>query len=339
MSEESLLKARTYSARFLEPGVCKYHDEMIMIPTENLMDIANSFKGSPVCIDHQDLHLMNGEERTEKTVGYVGRVYKGEDGWAWCDYTIDKKKAVDLIEGGCFVSCAYTPTESGNGGTYHNISYDRKILAGEALHLALVDNPRYEGANIIENSKEKKTMKKLFKLLNSKKENRDIHEIDGENTFFEVKDGSEKSAAELIAFYNAKQDEDKKKDMDADKKQNAEDSDDEYEMDGEKVKVSEMAKSHKASKAKKNAEEEIEKKEWKENETKDQEKADKKDKAEDKKENSADVLENKLGEDSFQKLENARFSAKADAPKSNYMSDATKFAAGSAIYGSKSKAK
>lgn len=55
---------------------------------------------------------------------------------------------------GWSVSCAYDYTKADtSGGTENNIPYDIEFLDGEFNHLALVDNPRYEGANIVFNSK------------------------------------------------------------------------------------------------------------------------------------------------------------------------------------------
>lgn len=40
-----------------------------------------------------------------------------------------------------------------SGGTENNIPYDIEFLDGVFTHLAIVDNPRYERANIVFNSK------------------------------------------------------------------------------------------------------------------------------------------------------------------------------------------
>ena len=54
----------------------------------------------------------------------------------------------------CFVSCSYdVKTADDKGGTENNIKYDMEFLDGVFTHLALVNNPRYERANIVFNSK------------------------------------------------------------------------------------------------------------------------------------------------------------------------------------------
>ena len=52
------------------------------------------------------------------------------------------------------VSCSYDFLEQDDeGGTENNIPYDREFTKLNFVHLALVDNPRYERANIVFNSK------------------------------------------------------------------------------------------------------------------------------------------------------------------------------------------
>lgn len=241
--ENPELKAKTYQCRFLEAGVVRYENETVLIRPENVMKIAETFKGIPVCIDHKDLNLSN---ISDHKVGLVTReIWRDSDAWANCSFLIDNKKGVDVIEEGYSVSCAYIPTEFAPGGIYHNIPYDREILAGVGVHLALVSNPRYEGATILANSKEKT----MFKLFKNKKE-----EMSSENAIIEI-DGAEISLADAVAAYKNSLAEAKKN---AKAKMNAED---EVEVDGEKVKVSKLISSYKTSmknKTKKNESEEEE---------------------------------------------------------------------------------
>lgn len=76
------------------------------------------------------------------------------DGWYWCDGIITDKTAENLIKDrGWSVSCSYDYKEATGGGTENNIPYDIEFLDGEFSHLAIVENPRYERANIVFNSK------------------------------------------------------------------------------------------------------------------------------------------------------------------------------------------
>lgn len=76
--------------------------------------------------------------------------FNEEDGWYWCDGVITNQKALDLIDKGWSVSCSYNVSNySDKGGTENNIKYDMEFLDGNFTHLAIVKNPRYEGADIV----------------------------------------------------------------------------------------------------------------------------------------------------------------------------------------------
>ena len=60
-----------------------------------------------------------------------------------------------ITDKGWSVSCSYdVKTADDKGGTENNIKYDMEFLDGVFTHLALVNNPRYERANIVLNSKD-----------------------------------------------------------------------------------------------------------------------------------------------------------------------------------------
>ena len=109
--------------------------------------------GVPVIINHKDLNKKNADE---ERVGVVNSVwYDNKDGWYWCDGIIWNEDAIDLINNHDWsVSCSYdVKTADDKGGSENNIKYDMEFLDGVFTHLALVNNPRYERANIVFNSK------------------------------------------------------------------------------------------------------------------------------------------------------------------------------------------
>ena len=109
--------------------------------------------GVPVIIKHKDLNKDNADD---ERVGVVNSVwYDEKDGWYWCDGIIWDETAQNLItDKNWSVSCSYdVKTANDEGGSENNIKYDVEFLDGVFTHLALVDNPRYERANIIFNSK------------------------------------------------------------------------------------------------------------------------------------------------------------------------------------------
>ena len=109
--------------------------------------------GVPVIINHKDLTSDNVDD---ERVGVVNSVwYDEKDGWYWCDGIIWDKTAQNLItDKNWSVSCSYdVKTADNKGGSENNIKYDMEFLDGVFTHLALVNNPRYERANIVFNSK------------------------------------------------------------------------------------------------------------------------------------------------------------------------------------------
>ena len=109
--------------------------------------------GVPVIINHKDLNKDNADD---ERVGVVNSVwYDNKDGWYWCDGIIWDETAQNLItDQNWSVSCSYdVKTANDEGGSENNIKYDMEFLDGVFTHLALVNNPRYERANIVFNSK------------------------------------------------------------------------------------------------------------------------------------------------------------------------------------------
>lgn len=109
--------------------------------------------GVPVIINHKDLNKDNADD---ERVGVVNSVWFDEkDGWFWCDGIIWNETAQNLItDKNWSVSCSYdVKTANDEGGSENNIKYDMEFLDGVFTHLALVNNPRYERANIVFNSK------------------------------------------------------------------------------------------------------------------------------------------------------------------------------------------
>jgi len=281
------LKAETFKARFLEAGVVQYADEMVLIKPENLLTIALKFKGAKVIIDHKEVTADNANE----IVGYMNNIWIGDDGWAWCDFTVNDAEALELINKGYSVSCAYIPVGSGSGGTKNNVPYDREIIDivedDEVTHLAIVENPRYEDAIILKNSIKNKVMN-IFKLTSKKevKEN-SVKEIELESSVFEI-DGEEVAVSNLMAAYKNQKDEEKKEEEKENECEEAKvNADDEFEIDGEMVKVSEMAKAFKA--AKKNAEEEEKKNAEEKEEEEKKENEEEEEKKKEAKKNSVDA--------------------------------------------------
>lgn len=109
--------------------------------------------GVPVIINHQDVSKENADEIRRGVVSDVW--YNPVINWFECAGVIWDKTAQNLItDKGWSVSCSYDVKLADDaGGTENNIPYDIEFLDGVFTHLAIVDNPRYERANIVFNSK------------------------------------------------------------------------------------------------------------------------------------------------------------------------------------------
>ena len=109
--------------------------------------------GVPVIINHQDVSKENADKIRRGVVSDVW--YNPVINWFECAGVIWDETAQNLItDKGWSVSCSYDVKLADDaGGTENNIPYDIEFLDGVFTHLAIVDNPRYERANIVFNSK------------------------------------------------------------------------------------------------------------------------------------------------------------------------------------------
>jgi len=201
---------KIFYCKHIAPGVCAYADETILIGEEALKEMDKTFAGKPIYVNHQPVNLENLQEEAD---GYVAEsFYLPEDGCHWAKMIIVSDKGQEAVRKGWKVSNAYVPDEFGVGGEWHNIPYNREIMKGHYTHLALVDNPRYEEAEVmtpeqfkmykeekraqlkeLENTKgEGKTMFKLFKKAEV------TNSDDLSKVMVELSDGSAVSIGEMV---------------------------------------------------------------------------------------------------------------------------------------------
>ncbi len=137
--------AKTYTFKFLEPGLVSYNDVKmgtLLLKKETIDKLIPSFVDKPLVINHQEVTPGNFED---VSVGYIKNVYYNVgDGGYYADVLVTNDEGHRKIEEGWGVSCAYKVGNIGEGGRHHNIQYDGEIMNGEGEHLALVRNPRYE---------------------------------------------------------------------------------------------------------------------------------------------------------------------------------------------------
>jgi hypothetical protein len=274
---------KEYDCSFIEPGLINYDDMgagNCLVRKEALDKMANSFKGRPVLFrKHGDATPENFEEIA---CGIVNEVYfNAADSWYHAKFFVWDDATKAGIESGKFsVSCAYVPSDTDlEGGIYNNINYDMEVKNGEYTHLAIVENPRYNGAKIFINSKGGKGMKETVKKALTELSNA-INSMFGKEgkPDKEVKNDGETDAArldkiiglleKLMAGEEAekmeasapKEELTGKEDKEKEEKKNAEEADKKKKEDEEKKNAEDEEKKKKDEDEKKNAEDEEKKK-------------------------------------------------------------------------------
>lgn len=276
---------RVFYARHIAPGVCGYEDETVFLAEDTLRKMDSTFAGKPIYVGHQKVNLENLQQEAQ---GYVVEsFYLPEDGAHWAKIIIVGDEGHEAVGKGWAVSNAYMPEAFGANGEWHNVPYNREITDAKYTHLAIVDNPRYEEAEImtpeefktykeskreqlkqLENSKTQKGEKRMNWKLFEKKEVTNSEDI--ANKMVELSNGSTVSIAEMI---NAVEEDLKAKEEKKDKC-NEDILEKVVKVNGEDMKVSELVKAFE-KKDKKNAEDE-EDKEKKDADDKDEDKESKK---------------------------------------------------------------
>lgn len=235
---------RRFYARHMFPGVCGYDDEVVLVDNDAMKRMIPSMEGVPIYINHRPVDL---EKIQSEADGYVVKCFYNElDGWLWAECLAVSDEAQAAIDNGWKVSNAYSPTEWGPAGKFHNVDYQRKVVNGEFKHLAIVENPRYEEADIftpeqyqnyelrktselkeLQNSLETKTNgAKMFKLFKNKRE--EVSEIDAD-TMITLENGKSVSVQEMINAVK-KNEEDQEKAKAEKEKADKDNSDDEEKM-------------------------------------------------------------------------------------------------------------
>ena len=197
-------------------GKCEPTGEMVLVDNDALAKMAKSFIGKPV-IDEAHRDVTPDTIAKGEADGIVTRVWlDGESGWWKARFIVwDPETQKHCKSPAYSVSCAYNPTDvDSSGGTYHNIDFQQKILDGEYTHLAVVTNPRYEGARIqLVNSKDSKggsIMK--WKFWDKGAVRRNASDLDPEKTMVNV-EGKEMSLKNLFDEVAMKEKENEMKEL------------------------------------------------------------------------------------------------------------------------------
>ncbi len=173
--------------RHLEPGVVAYDNEdgskiTYLLTREAIEAMRPTAKGIPLVgstgdFDHVKINAQDAARG--KYDGTVIESYAGPEGWEYVLFQINDPATAEKCAEGYELSCAYIPTDvDETPGVWHNVPYDAIIRNGQYTHVAVVPNPRYEGATIeLLNSKGgivNKALKSILAALVPAKQLREI---------------------------------------------------------------------------------------------------------------------------------------------------------------------
>ena len=211
MIENASQFPKIYYCRHMQPGIAGGYEKegTILVDTDAVKRMLPTAVGKPVYLDHQNVKLdsIKGDAG-----GYITEAFYNEmDGWGWFKFLVIDDECHKAIEKGYAVSNAYIATETVGGGTKNNCPYNSEIKNGEFTHLAIVSNPRYEGARIFtpeefksyqeEKKKELNELqnskgKKMFNLFKNVKEK--VTTIDSD-TMVELENGTSVKVSDMVA--------------------------------------------------------------------------------------------------------------------------------------------
>ena len=150
---------KRFSAYFITPGVVSFRDqpggENELLPKEVIDEALNSMLDSPLTVKHPKGKVNRDWVAADVGNGKVDKTfYDARTAWYGCEGTVDTDQARERINAGDGVSCGYSVLAHDNTpGTYCNVPYARKLTKIRFHHLALVEKPRYEEADIRLNGK------------------------------------------------------------------------------------------------------------------------------------------------------------------------------------------
>lgn len=141
-----LVTAKTFMIPCMRAGLCQYEDERVHVPQESLERMVKTAYGIPLIIDHLSQDEL--EANLEKViVGRVADMHYDEKADLWMAHcVVETEDAIQKLESGWGVSTSYEVLRKGAGGTLNAVEFDSTIEDGKYLHLAIVQNPRYEMA-------------------------------------------------------------------------------------------------------------------------------------------------------------------------------------------------
>ncbi len=145
--------SKKFDCKFLEPGFVSYRDvggKLELLKKETIERHMDTAVGNPLIVGHT---MVDETNRAGLEQGVIeGWYFNSEDGWYHVTGTVETEEALRLIRAGHRPSCGFKVTDLGPGGRDHGIRFDQEITGLVFNHLAIVERPRYAGADFRLNS-------------------------------------------------------------------------------------------------------------------------------------------------------------------------------------------
>jgi hypothetical protein len=194
---------KRFYAEFITPGLISYRDVkggVDLIRKETLDRDAQSMMGAALTIKHPAKELIISRNFTDVSHGKVDKVgYNEKTGFYFAEGDVETDAARERINAGDGVSCGFTVLQKAPGGTWNQVPFTQEDKHLEFHHLALVERPRIEEADIRLNSKSAmKIFGKLIKKLVTGGKTEEVASDINLATTVDVGDGKTATIQEMI---------------------------------------------------------------------------------------------------------------------------------------------
>ena len=152
---------------------------MDLIKKQTIDLCLNSMMGAVLTIGHPSKEVIVSRNWTDVSHGRVDKVgYDEASGFYVAEGTVETDAARERINEGYGTSCGFTVIEADGPGTWGQIPYTQEDTKIEFHHLALVENPRIEEADIRLNAKKPMNIAKWIKTnIVGDKPTEEAHEL------------------------------------------------------------------------------------------------------------------------------------------------------------------
>ena len=155
--QNAMVTGKRFKARLIEAGLISYTDVkqgVALVKKTTIDRCINSFVGTPITLKHKTVTNATKQKEIDSNGVIESVSFNAEDGWFWCEGSVNGQDARARINSVGKVSCGYNITSLGPRGIYNCIPYDYEITGFEGEHLAIEEKPRYAEATIRLNSKQ-----------------------------------------------------------------------------------------------------------------------------------------------------------------------------------------